>query len=228
MNKIKFASPSGNKDIIPVPAKTQVPDWYKNAERFIGGKLEVKNKFGNHGLKLCVPFLDALTAGYTARLWTDVHIIKDNKGRTSITWEDNIDPILRRETVNKTIPIPIGCSNQHMAWSYSFHMQLPKGYSAILTHPINRYDLPFMTLTGFVDADYTQPRGEYPFFIKEDFEGVIEKGTPIFQIIPFKRENWSMQIDDSIIEVGLKNEFLTGKHLFGWYKKNKWKKKIYE
>jgi hypothetical protein len=28
------------------------------------------------------------------------------------------------------------------------------------------------------------------------FEGMIPKGTPIAQVIPFKRENWAMEIGD--------------------------------
>ena len=32
-------------------------------------------------------------------------------------------------------------------------------------------------------------------WIKQGFEGVIEKGTPMFQIIPFKREDWKAEFD---------------------------------
>ena len=34
--------------------------------------------------------------------------------------------------------------------------------------------------------------------MRKDFQGVIEMGTPIMQIIPFKRESWTMEIDESI------------------------------
>jgi len=30
---------------------------------------------------------------------------------------------------------------------------MPAGYSLLITHPFNRHDLPFVTLTGLVDAD---------------------------------------------------------------------------
>lgn len=226
--KIKFAVPSGRKEICPVPSKTKVPDWYRQSERFVGGKLKITDGFGNHGVKLCVPFLDGITSGYSATLWTDVYITKKTDGSMHVSWEDEIAPVLIRKTINDKLPVPIGCSSQQLAWRDAFHMQLPKGYSAFLTHPVNRYDLPFITLSGIVDADYTLPRGEYPFFIKEDFEGIISKGTPIFQIIPFKREDWQMEYDENIVNIGLQNEFLTMKSIFGWYKNNKWKRKIYE
>ena len=31
--------------------------------------------------------------------------------------------------------------------------EMPAGYSLLITHPFNRHDLPFVTLTGLVDAD---------------------------------------------------------------------------
>lgn len=225
--KIKFAVPSKNKKIVPVPSKTTVPEWYRNAERFIGGDIKIKKGFGNHGVKLCIPFLDALTSGYTATLWTDIHV-KTRGDEVEVFWEDDVAPVLQRENINSTIPVPIGCHSKQLAWRDAFHMQLPAGYSAVLTHPLNRYDLPFLTLTGIVDADYTLPRGEFPFFLKKDFSGIIPSGTPMFQILPFKRENWIFEYDESIMKVGLENEFLTMKYISGWYKKNKWKKKSYD
>ena len=30
-----------------------------------------------------------------------------------------------------------------------------------------------------------------PMWLKKDFIGIIKKGTPIAQIIPFKRDNWT-------------------------------------
>jgi hypothetical protein len=108
------------------------------------------------------------------------------------------------------------------------HTQTPPGYSSLITHPLNRHDLPFITLSGLVDTDMTMARGNLPFFLKEGFEGVIPAGTPMFQIIPFKRENWQMEEDKSIMKIGLENEFLTKKSVYGWYKNNKWNKKLYE
>ena len=50
----------------------------------------------------------------------------------------------------------------------------------------------------------------------------------MFQIIPFKRENWQMEEDNSIMKIGFENEFLTKKSVYGWYKNNKWHRKSYE
>jgi hypothetical protein len=97
----------------------------------------------------------------------------------------------------------------------------------MISHPANRFDLPFTTLSGIVDSDTALHEGNLPFFIKEGFEGLIPKGTPIFQIIPFKRENWKSEIDRDISIEANKNAFSAGSVLFGWYKSKVWKRKTY-
>src|SRR5215475_8103617 len=37
----------------------------------------------------------------------------------------------------------------HNLWT----IEAPEGYAVLLTHPLNRVDLPFTTLTGIVDCD---------------------------------------------------------------------------
>jgi hypothetical protein len=69
-------------------------------------------------------------------------------------------------------------------------IQPPKGYGALLTHPINRYDLPFSTTSGYVDFDEYPLPGNVSFHVKDNFEGVIPAGTPLMSIIPIKREAW--------------------------------------
>jgi hypothetical protein len=47
-----------------------------------------------------------------------------------------------------------------------------------------------------VDTDVLETHANSPFVIEENFEGIIPKGTPMFQVIPFKRENWEMEISE--------------------------------
>ena len=68
---------------------------------------------------------------------------------------------------------------------------MDKGYSVLITHPFNRDDLPFRTLTGLVDVDlYKSNTIQFPaVWIDESFTGILKKGTPIAQCIPIKRDN---------------------------------------
>jgi hypothetical protein len=100
----------------------------------------------------------------------------------------------------------------------------------LLTHPLNREDLPFHVTSGIIDSDVFFNAGNIPFFIKEDFEGVIPKGTPIAQLIPIKRYDWKMQIR-SASSKALRNlgyfAYLARTKDFN-YKRTMWHRKKYD
>jgi hypothetical protein len=99
----------------------------------------------------------------------------------------------------------------------------------LATHPLNRHDLPFITLTGIIDGGVVmQSRGNFPFYIKEGFEGIIPKGTPIIQLIPFRQENWKSKKRVGLIEEGKKHNFLASSVISDWYKKTFWIRKKYD
>jgi hypothetical protein len=106
---------------------------------------------------------------------------------------------------------------------------LPDGYSAIVMHPLNRVDLPFITMSGIVDFDKSihAPIGNIPFFIKKGFEGTIPAGTPMFQIIPFKREDWNSE-NQPYSDIFWQEKMKERKSIANIYKKKIWQKKSYE
>ena len=73
----------------------------------------------------------------------------------------------------------------------------PSGYSLFITHPVNRGDLPFVTLTGMVDSDlYKDNFVNFPAkWSDPTFSGVLPKGTPVAQCVPVKRENWNASFE---------------------------------
>jgi hypothetical protein len=213
--------------------KTKIPQWYRDSDFFIPEeKIDSRKnkKWENKGVKTCVPFLDSLTFGYCFELATDIFIGKDHEGYPYINWKDGSPAPAseRKNDPNDKIPTPSGHYNAHFIWLTPSVFKLPNGYSALITHPLNRFDLPFTTMSGIVDADSTMHKGNIPFFIKKDFEGYIEKGTPIMQILPFKRDNWEMQENLKLIEISNQNNASSGSVHYGWYKKNIWKKKHFK
>ena len=219
ISKIEFAEPL-------VPASTTVPDWYKNIPPFIGGKPIIENyNKPNITVKNCIPFLDSLTTGYTLTTYQDIQVTSTEFG-PKLTWLIEPDPVVIRDP-QPGLPIPIGHSNLHFAWNLPINYKTPKGYSVLIVHPLNRFDLPFNTLSGIIDSEDGMFGGQLPFFIHYGFEGIIPKGTPIAQIIPFKKENWVKEKDESLIQTGKKIKYLSTSVLKGWYKKNIWKKVTY-
>jgi hypothetical protein len=79
----------------------------------------------------------------------------------------------------------------HNLWS----IEAPEGYSLLFTHPINRFDLPFTTLTGLVDCDLYHD--SWIHFLAHwhdmNFSAVLPRGTPVAQCTPVKRESWVAQ-----------------------------------
>ena len=58
-------------------------------------------------------------------------------------------------------------------------------------------------MAGIIDLDEGMYNGNIPFFINGNFTGVIDQGTPIAQIIPFKREDWKIEKNKDLIDIGM-------------------------
>jgi len=209
---------------IPVAAKSEIPQWYKDGE----STYTVDGKTQMPGLKTCIPVLDVLMSGYLIKTSVNIYISKNQNGSISIDYdkdlEDN-DPIgLRPEQMGATIPRPAGHLKDHLVWTPNWGWKTPRGYSMLVTHPMNRWDLPFTTMSAIVDSDKFHGPGNMPFFLKEGFEGLIPKGTPYIQLLPIKRKDWKAVFDPALIDLSRKSGS-TGTH--GGYKKYMWQKKTY-
>ena len=212
----------------PMPAKSVIPDWYKSKENFDVDKLEFLGTDVKKPLKLCTPFLDSLTSGYIQNTWSDTIISVDNN---NVNYKWILPPqTLEHRTGPVNIPIPPDFHNVEFHWKMPWIIKVPKDYSILITHPFNRLDLPFYTLTGIVDADeFHHIRfGNLPFYVRKNFTGIIPAETPMFQIIPFKRSKWKSSVHAYDQAELLRKEYSFGKKLVGEYKKRFWKKKQYE
>lgn len=211
------------------PSMSFIPKWYKDIKGYNNKNIKFDSRLEvMRGVKNCLPFFDSFSSGYMIELWADIYISQEN-GYVQIIWGNAFpDVAFTRATEENNIPVPAGHNPSHFVWQFPYTIKLPKGYSFLLTHPLNRYDLPFTTLTGVVDADSLMVNGNLPFFIKEGFEGVLEAGTPICQIIPFKRESWNSK---ECGKLELENKNFTARRdrkFFNFYKNNGWVKKDYK
>jgi hypothetical protein len=212
-------------DITPI--KKHIPKWYKD----IKSQTSTNIAFNDQNLvyknaKNCVPFLDSISSGYTITLNSDIYVTKQ-MGQPFFRWQVTPNPMDIRPD-DDSIPVPAGHSSINCIWLIPYSFKLPTGYSALFTHPLNRHDLPFTSLSGIVDLDNGMNGGNFPFFIRDDFEGIIPAGTPIVQIIPFKRESWVSKRDETLSK---KTKILGIRSLrvfFNFYKNNLWHKKSYE
>lgn len=212
----------------PLPAKKVLPEWYRTSENEI---LDINSGEVSPGLKKCVPFLDAMISGYVLVTPMDIFISKNEDGSLNLGWnsaEIFQDFIAERpKELGEKMPRPAGHYPNHLAFKGFWGFKTPKGWSVLVVQPLNRHDIPFTITSGIMDSDKYSTSGNIPFFIREDFVGVIPAGTPFAQLIPIKRAKWSSIGNDSGIRYleGLQGEFVRspGKS----YKKYFWQRKEY-
>lgn len=219
----------------PKPASNNIPEWYKSLAKFDKSNSEKTlypvNFIGSDGAavatKQCPPFLDAMTAGYHYILDDDLHVDIDDDGKPILWWEGDVMIVDHRPTIE--LPVPENHHPIHYGFKMAWYYETPPGHSVLITHPMNRYDLPFTVQSGIVESDIWGLPVFVAFFLKRGFRGVIPKGTPLFQIIPFKRDNWQMRVDSEISTIE-KHTFAAEKRrtrVHGYYKWFAWRKKVF-
>ena len=201
----------------PMPSRNTVPDWYKK----VRPNKEVPN------VKACVPFLDALTGGYTQVTWADIEVIAQEK-TPEVFIQSEISLMAYREVAS------VSTTDEYygieFTWLRHWLPSLPDGYSALLTHPLNRLDLPFTTLSAVIDLDVSLPIqiGQIPFYLKKNFTGIIPAGTPMYQMFPMRRENWESVVKDFDPELAAKDTaYIRSFTEPAPYKHHMWHKKEY-
>lgn len=208
----------------PEPAKNFFPDIFKNIPNFVEGR-GYGDKKSNISGKKCMPFLDSFTTGYIQKTWCDISVTNN---KNEIIVQSSSEPRILDSRKENQLYIP----EEYLPFEYTWQMQwipkVPKGYSILYTHPFNRYDLPFYSLTGIVDSDtfYYEQAANHPVFIKKDFSGIIPYGTPMVLMIPIKRDSWISYFEKYKEE----NYFFAKKPLKmfnDYYKKFHWVKKEY-
>lgn len=219
---------------VPISAKKEIPKWYKNIPRYVNNGIRdgIKNPFATKSAKMCMPFFDSISSGYLLKLPYDIFCTFDQNGKRIIKWgtdEVNVIDVHDIEQIGD-YPIPIGYENNIFKFISTWCIQTPKGFSSLYMHPLGRFDLPFYSLHGIVDSDVFYKSNNIPFVLKKDFEGLIEQGTPISQIIPVKRESWHSEIK-KFNDDGYNPAFENLNVMMSagnWYKNNRWIKKQYD
>jgi hypothetical protein len=181
----------------PIPASQGLPGWLKTmpAQAFsamAGGQDDTA--------KRCPPFVDAMTCGFLIPLICDVTVENGE-----FTWDAELPPggavgfarsPIGLHDVSQVSGTPLFEADRFMI---KFHnlwtIEAPDGYALMFTHPVNRFDLPFTTLTGMVDCDrYHDAWINFPAHWHDTkFSGVLPKGTPVAQCFPVRREAWAVR-----------------------------------
>jgi hypothetical protein len=193
---LTFRCPPGLENILPppIPAVQGLPEWFKALPT-----TNFNPTMSEEGetVKKCPPFIDAMTFGFLIPLPIEVKVANGE-----FTWdfeypqgffsEYSHSPIAFHDS-SQIVGTPFFDEDRFIIKFNNFWtIEAPPGYSLLFTHPVNRADLPFTTLTGLVDCDrfYDSPVNFPARWHDPDFSGVLPMGMPVAQCMPVKRESW--------------------------------------
>jgi hypothetical protein len=225
--KITFTNTTGAELEQPKPASKVIPEWYKNMSSYTNDEKKPTGAGGTSAtLKRCMPVFDALVSGYIIESPADVYV-SVKEGSQWFEWSDF--GLIAFHPVEQAPEHPAKNGFPYPKWTNPWAISTPKGYSTLFVQPFHRESV-FTILPGIVDTDtYTAPVN-FPFTINDPaFEGLIPKGTPIAQVIPFKRESWTMQLGtkEELLQQEKVSKRLQSK-FFDRYKSMYWSKKEYK
>lgn len=224
-----------------------MPEWYKDAPIFVKDKDKI-----NHGattmhqgiagressftIKKCMPVFDTLTAGYILKIPEDITVYQsktselDKEYKTHFAWTSL--GAVTSHNISQLEGYPH--SNVHTLGLPKFInpwvVKTPPGYSCLFLTPMHR-GVPFTIMSGIVDTDTFDHPVNFPFTMNEKgFEGVLKAGTPMAQVIPFKRDEFVSEVYpfDSEYKEKYPDSAVNTKDFTDSYKKGFWHKKIFK
>jgi hypothetical protein len=209
----------------PVPAEEVLPEWYKKLE----------NDFVEKNVKSCRGVYDVMTMGYMFVWNIDVIISKDENGKLFITKARDAGQSDFHAHPHQQMGLypDILLSKQRdgiQKVMTNYRIRTPKGTSVLVTQPTFRPDLKTEVMPGIIDTGEFYTQFNVLFMIK-DFPSNrsirIPAGTPLAQVIPYKRTEWE-------IEYGPIDEVLKRKtdgnlnNIDSAYTKRYWTKKLFK
>ena len=243
--KIKFQAPKSyienNQDILPVPTKLNIPEWFKK----LSHTPMIKT------IKGCMPFLDSLTAGYILKMPVDYYVEHNVtvagekktgfKCSHSYMTEENKTINLNFDTKKEFHPTkqiensPLLQKNHNLPVHKIFNpwlIKTPPGYSTLFIPLMNNQDDRFSIIPGIVDTDTFVMEINFPIIFNGDkykeLKTVIKRGTPYVQLIPFKRDSWKMSVEPvDTVKLGEEKGYYF-KLLVNNYKNFHWSKKSWK
>lgn len=176
----------------PCPARGALPAWLKAMPATAFSDLHGRDV---RTVKQCPPFVDAMSHGFMMPLACDIRIAD---GLIDWDWD------LPQPSIHNHPRAPVSFHSPAQTTGAPFHgpdqivlkfnsfwtIELPDGWSLFATHPVNRLELPFRTVTGLIDSDRFHDIGIFfpALWVEPGFSGVLPKGTPIAQCFPVRRE----------------------------------------
>ena len=182
MSHIEFHTTPQLLDRIPhpFPASKAVPEWFKDMPMDAGG---------GPTLKRCPPYLSAMTAGYIIPMPFDIDFNRTPDGGVEFSSSQKL--------ISAHFPVQVQGAPFAKAPLLKFHnpwiVKTTPGYSTLFIQPVNRFDIPFLPLSGVVETDTYYREVHLPTIctLRPGQSFLLRRGMPLVQVIPLQRDSFT-------------------------------------
>lgn len=220
----------------PEPIKNSIPNWYaelnvhherswKTAKEFVTrGLHQSLVGGGNFTAKACMPLLDYMTSGYLIRTFSDVSFSVESENGSQNFWYVSPNAHQVNGHTNAQLPnIGDGIKRDYIKFNNPWIIRTEPGYSCLFYQPEYFFERRFRLFPGIVDTDTYDSPVNFPGILTANGNFVVDAGTPLMCVFPFKRTEFIAKIEKE-----KRTEPLTKSLLRGGYKKFFRAKKSYE
>lgn len=171
-------------------AAYDLPDWYKKSKSYGDFPDPALHKDKKMTIKKCMPVLDYLSTGVNLHLPFAIyaHGRGLNKMVTSSLNHHNCKIGHHSPTQVQEFPVSDEWMTQPYKIDFPFVIEAPSGFSCLYVPQYPYPDYPLLFPAAMVQTDKYRAPVNFPFFIKNDFEGKIDAGTLFMKIVFVKRE----------------------------------------
>ena len=184
------------------PASKDRPEWYNKLPGFLGEPLHSPPT-----IKKCMPIYDHMTAGYIIYNPVEQEIHSDVRpdGSEIIEFHRRFPDAWTEQPaqeghMHEQCPIHVNGNERRsdITFSVPWRIETPPGYSCLIQPPYFHFEKRFTIWPGIVDTDVIDvPWSNWPGHMNTPpgEKVTIAPGTPLMQVIPFKRDEWKMDIE---------------------------------
>lgn len=184
--KLEIALPDKHKGKfeLPKPASKFLPKWYRQTEM----KHNEDNPL-DKSIRACMPVMEALTFGWIVPVPTDIGISR-NKDGLQVNWNTEDFKAMGNHPKSQVGGDKFPHDGEILKFNLPYVLRTPDGISTMYMPPLNRVETRFRPFSGVVDTDKYVNQVNIPALVLDDeWEGVIEAGTPLVQLVPFERDS---------------------------------------
>jgi hypothetical protein len=169
---------------LPKPAHKSIPSWYSDTDMFHND-----DKPLDKSVRGCMPFMEALTFGWIIPVPTDISFQYGEDG-LEIEWKTEEFKAMGSHPKEQVGGDAFPHDGPIIKFNLPYMLRTPKGVSTLFMPPLNRIETILHPFSGVVDTDkFVQATNIPTLLLDQEFEGVIKAGTPLVQVIPFKRDS---------------------------------------